>query len=123
MLKYSTYQSIYNKPSSNSYHMERRREQNSRLLANRLIKVVVLVILLTATCTGVVSAFASSDPVVDRTQLETVVVMPGDTLWEIALSHKPDSRDTRAYIKEIKDVNGMAISSIQAGEVLLLPPE
>lgn len=122
MLKYSTYQSIYNKPSANSYRVERS-EHSSRLIVNRLIKVFVLVVLLTATCTGVVSAFASSDRTVDPAQLESVVVMPGDTLWEIALAHKPDSRDTRSYIKEIKDVNGMSVSSIQAGEVLLLPSE
>ncbi|MFD1270344.1 LysM peptidoglycan-binding domain-containing protein [Paenibacillus motobuensis] len=47
--------------------------------------------------------------------------MPGDTLWEIASEHKPQGKDIRKYIDSIKRVNGKHVSSIQAGEVLVLP--
>ncbi|MNN71343.1 Cell division suppressor protein YneA [compost metagenome] len=68
-----------------------------------------------------VTAFASNGNERSHTSYETVIVMPGDTLWEIAVNHKPNGEDTRVYIDEIKRVNGMAVSSIQAGDTLLLP--
>ncbi|MNC62127.1 Cell division suppressor protein YneA [compost metagenome] len=86
-----------------------------------LIKIIALVLFLTVTTTGMVTAFASNGNERSHTSYETVIVMPGDTLWEIAVNHKPNGEDTRVYIDEIKRVNGMAVSSIQAGDTLLLP--
>lgn len=48
-------------------------------------------------------------------------VQSGDTLWEIAGAMAEPSEDVRSVIGRIKDLNGLRSSSIQQGQVLLLP--
>ena len=50
----------------------------------------------------------------------TVVVQPGDTLWEIARTAEPDE-DTRAVVDAIVDLNHLGGGEIMAGQVLQLP--
>ncbi|AZS14978.1 LysM peptidoglycan-binding domain-containing protein [Paenibacillus lutimineralis] len=118
MLKYSTYKSIYTEPVQKTSILPGRRSAHLSRTAKRTMLVLVLLLL---TCTGVVSAFASSTDNANKKPLETVIVMPGDTLWEIASEHKPQGKDIRKYIDTIKRANGKHLSSIQAGEVLVLP--
>jgi LysM repeat protein len=47
------------------------------------------------------------------------VVKPGDTLWAIAL--KQYGGDPREAVWEIRDRNGLAGTTVQPGQVLLLP--
>ncbi|MMZ60584.1 Cell division suppressor protein YneA [compost metagenome] len=122
MLKYSTYKSIYD----NTPAEDKRSNVNIVLewLFRRrvsLIKIVALVLFLTVTTTGMVTAFASNGDDKEHTSYESVIVMPGDTLWEIAVNYKPDGKDARVYIDEIIRINGMTASSIQAGDTLLVP--
>ena len=49
-------------------------------------------------------------------------VRSGDTLWAIAGSVADPSEDVRSVIGRIKELNGLSGSSIQQGQVLLLPP-
>ncbi len=75
--------------------------------------VVVSVALLTAwTPAGPVTA-AGRTP-------GRVVVGPGDTLWDIAEAHAPESMDPRAYIDELQELNGLA-GQVRAGMTLRLP--
>lgn len=55
------------------------------------------------------------------TQHEKVVIQSGDTLWEIAEAHKNKSENTRSYVEKMKALNHLASSSLQEGQVLLLP--
>ncbi|MNW44253.1 Cell division suppressor protein YneA [compost metagenome] len=120
MLKYSSYQSIYEQPSFRR-PMERRLHM-STFLKSRLSKIAVLLIILSITCTGMVQAFAASiDNSATEERAEYVVVMPGDTLWEIAVAHKPQGQDTRVYIQKLMRTNRLGTSSIQAGDTLMLP--
>ncbi|MNI43749.1 Cell division suppressor protein YneA [compost metagenome] len=122
MLRYSSYKSIYDnkpakvKPSYFNVFLE-------AVFGRRgsLIKIAALVLFLTVTTTGMVTAFASNGHDKEHASYETVIVMPGDTLWEIAVNHKPNGKDTRDYIDEIKRINGMTVSSIRAGDTLLVP--
>ncbi|WP_408892240.1 LysM peptidoglycan-binding domain-containing protein [Paenibacillus taichungensis] len=50
-----------------------------------------------------------------------MAVSQGDTLWSISLEHKPETMDTRVYIEAIKKVNQLHSTSIQVGQVLILP--
>ncbi|MBQ1407593.1 MAG: LysM peptidoglycan-binding domain-containing protein [Eubacterium sp.] len=52
---------------------------------------------------------------------KTVEVEYGDTLWAIAGKYKPDGRDVRSFVYEIKDINGLDDSGIYAGQKLLVP--
>ncbi|MBW4841013.1 MAG: LysM peptidoglycan-binding domain-containing protein [Paenibacillaceae bacterium] len=119
MLKYSSYQSIYEQPSFRR-PVERRLHMNT-FLKSRLSKIAVLLIILSITCTGMVQAFAASNDNTAAEEQKYVVVMPGDTLWEIAVAHKPQGQDTRVYIQKLMRTNGLGTSSIQAGDTLMLP--
>lgn len=121
MLKYSTYQSIYDKPADKRSHNNKSTTNNRLQYHNRMIKIVVLFVFIMITTTGMVTAFASSNNESGHESYESVIVMPGDTLWEIAVDHKPRGEDTRVYIDAIKRVNHLKVSSIQAGDTLLLP--
>ncbi|GIO31145.1 MULTISPECIES: LysM peptidoglycan-binding domain-containing protein [Paenibacillus] len=122
MLKYSTYQSIYNHEMTETGRgglMDRLPVLRVMLTRRLMLKLLLAVVIISAGCTGMVRVFAGSPQ--DDTQVEQVVVAQGDTLWEIALNHKPKNMDTRAYIRMIKEMNHLKTSGIQAGDVLSLP--
>jgi LysM repeat protein len=48
-------------------------------------------------------------------------VQAGDTLWEIAGTMTEPSEDVRTVVRRIKELNDLSSSSIQRGQVLLLP--
>ncbi|WP_018752851.1 LysM peptidoglycan-binding domain-containing protein [Paenibacillus sanguinis] len=121
MLKYSSYRSIYEQPSLRRPVVERVLHK-STWPNLRFFQMITLLVVLVVTCTGVVTALAaSSDDKSIETELAQVVVMSGDTLWEIAVAHKPANQDTRIYVEKLKRANGLETSKIQAGDVLLLP--
>ncbi len=49
------------------------------------------------------------------------VVVPGDTLWDIAAAATPAGEDVRRTVHEIRTRNGMAGSVIHPGDVLEVP--
>jgi hypothetical protein len=49
-----------------------------------------------------------------------VVVLPGQTLWSIAMKADP-AADPRAVIQQIVDDNALAGTAITAGQVLWVP--
>lgn len=53
-------------------------------------------------------------------QTRTVVVAPGDTLWDIA-AEVAHGGDTRAMITHIEQLNGLSGASLSAGETLRVP--
>jgi LysM repeat protein len=50
----------------------------------------------------------------------TVVVQPGDTLWDIAAARYPTD-DVRVRVDEIEKLNGLHSPKIEVGETLQLP--
>ncbi len=52
--------------------------------------------------------------------LTQATVLPGDTLWSVAQRLAPD-HDTRAVVEQIKRLNDLRGSGLQAGQQLLLP--
>lgn len=49
-------------------------------------------------------------------------VVPGDTLWEIAVSHTASQEDPRPVIEVIREANDLSGSTIRSGMRLELPP-
>ena len=49
------------------------------------------------------------------------VVSPGETLWEIAAATTDPGEDIRVTIHSIKERSGITSSSLQVGQVLLIP--
>src|SRR4051812_37829874 len=52
--------------------------------------------------------------------LQQTTVQPGDTLWSVAQRIAPDN-DPREVVAQIRRINHLHSSSLQAGQLLLLP--
>lgn len=66
------------------------------------------------------SALVSSQQQVIQFE-KTVMIEQGDTLWSIAARHVPDRLDIRSYIVDIKQMNHLDDSLIQAGQIIVIP--
>lgn len=58
----------------------------------------------------------------DKEATETIVVAPGDTLWDIA-SDLTDGSDVRAMMAHIQDLNSLDGVDLAAGQPLRVPAE
>lgn len=56
-------------------------------------------------------------------QVTSVVVEPGDTLWEIADRVAPEGADLRVVIKELVALNELQSKVLKPGQVLQVPSE
>ncbi len=88
----------------------RARRARHSFLARRLVAVAVVLTALG----GIVSASAAGrgSEVASRPQApQSVVVQPGETLWDLSLRYAADGTDPRAYADELmalNDVSGVA---------------
>jgi LysM repeat protein len=122
MMKYSTYRSIYKETpevSSNKRSIASLKNMNRVIMKLNLMKVLMVFVLVVSGLTVVGNVFAGS--ATEIKQEKQIVVEPGDTLWEIASSHKPSDMRTVVYIEAIKESSGLDRSEIQAGDILSLP--
>jgi len=91
----------------------------------RLRRTVLLVALIAAVAVFGPRALSTTAFASDATgatvQLDTYTVSNGDTLWAIAANLTPQGRDVRDTVAEIKVVNAMTDSQLQAGQQILLP--
>lgn len=49
-------------------------------------------------------------------------VVPGDTVWSIAIAHYPPTEDPRPKVVDIRNVNDLTGYRIHPGQRLELPP-
>jgi nucleoid-associated protein YgaU len=92
-----------------------------RLTRRGRLTVVLLIALLALVVTLVGAASVSavtSAPAAGSTS--TVVVQPGQTLWELAEQVAPD-RDPREVIKAISDANALTTALVAPGQSLVIP--
>lgn len=61
-----------------------------------------------------IEAEAEEVPVIEH------IVVPGDTLWDIAEQYRPD-RDPREVIAQIQQINGITDGKIYPGQKLKIP--
>ena len=81
------------------------------------ITLVVAVLLAAVAVVGARTAWASAPSSAPVTQ--SVTVLPGQTLWEIAST--TTEGDPRDAIIEIRELNGLPDSQVFAGQVLSVP--
>ena len=86
-----------------------------QLLSLRLLVLLMAVGAVFLLLSGRVAA-STPEPEPIRYRVQT-----GDTLWAIADTMAEPSQDIRSVIGQIKDLNELSSSSIQQGQVLLLP--
>ena len=135
MLKYSTYNSIYDEdrkvsaPGNPSAHIQvtQLKAKTLQLLAaltsafrqTSFIKMALVLMLVISGFTVVGNVFAGSVSLMKPEK--RIVVERGDTLWSIALQNKPADMKTAVYIEGIMKTNGLEDSGIKAGDILTVP--
>jgi nucleoid-associated protein YgaU len=86
-------------------------------------RVVVLIVVLLAALGAFATwgAPAASTDVVHHPKTVTVIVSPGETVWDIAQRVAPQA-DTRSTVAEIEELNSLSdAGSIRVGEPLYVP--
>lgn len=73
-------------------------------------------LLLALTAGGQLADADPAEPVAGQT-----VLAPGDTLWDVAVTHRPDGTDVGSYLAAIRELNGFSSASVPAWTVVLLP--
>lgn len=85
----------------------------------RALLLALLLVLVIGALLVVFQKEAVSAP--GREEMTTVVVQPGDTLWEIADRFAPESADLRVVISELAALNGLQSKFLKPGQVLQVP--
>lgn len=101
------------KTSSKLRRLQRQRKLRRQRRA--FFMIVLVVILLIAH-----SAFSNQDTY-KSTEVKSVRVCSGDTLWEIASEYKPEGTDLREFMYEIAASNGIKDCNIVAGQTIYVP--
>jgi nucleoid-associated protein YgaU len=88
--------------------------------ARRLLTgLVVAVAIAAGACVG--GLVAGDEPVLELVGETSVVVQPGDTVWDIARSVAGDDQDVRAVVDAIERRNDLVAGRLVPGQVLVLP--
>jgi nucleoid-associated protein YgaU len=90
--------------------------RRGRIVARALL-ILAALITLVSVAAGTRAAANAPAP---RGEYPSVVVQPGDTLWNIASRHAPGV-DRRATMNEIRRLNHLRGSTVEVGQKLLLP--
>jgi LysM domain len=80
-------------------------------LSRVLISVTAMMVLVLVLASGV----AARDP---GPAAVTIVVAPGDTLWDLASAATPQGGDVRATLYDIRERNHLTDSVLRPGQVL-----
>ena len=103
-------------------HDVRHVEMPLRLTRRGRAVVLGLLVLVASLASAVLFTTASRAAGQPAAPAPTVVVQPGDTLWDIAGRVMP-RRDNRDAVAELRELNGLPDSRVQPGDVLVLPRE
>jgi nucleoid-associated protein YgaU len=87
----------------------------------RLLAAVVLLVVAGAAVLGWSGLRAQDATAAVPVAVHTVVVAPGDTVWDLARAHAPAGVAVDAYALEIVRVNGVEPAALAPGSVLRLP--
>lgn len=83
-----------------------------------LVVLAAVVVVLVQALAGTVQQAA---PATVPASAATVVVQPGQTLWDVAVTHAPADTSTWAYVERLSELNGVTAGELQAWQVLRLP--
>lgn len=88
-------------------------------LRRRIAAVLTIAVVVLAICAAwAMRSYAAPDAGVVEA---TVVVAPGETVWDIAYDYAPQGQHPQAYIAEVLRYNGVDAGAVAPGTVLRLP--
>lgn len=87
-----------------------------------LLTLVAGPLVLVAIALGMNAGGATATSQVPTQQLQTVIVLPGESLWSVA-EHVAPNVDPREFISDIVRLNGLDSAAVQAGQQLEIPAE
>lgn len=73
---------------------------------------------------GTVSLFTNSKGVhseIFREEYREVMILQGDTLWNLAVSNMPDRYDIRYLVYKLKEFNNLDSAHIYPGDTIKIP--
>lgn len=91
--------------------------------ARRLLVIIVLATTAAAVGLGVVATrpAASVTSTMDSTVGVTVVIGPGETLWDVAVDYLPDGRDRMSWIADVAAANDADPGTLRPGTAVVIP--
>lgn len=66
-------------------------------------------------------SFGRAEDLTSNLKYKEVYIFKGDTVWDIALEHKPDGLDVRDMVAKIRNFNKMEDLSIKPGDIIKVP--
>ena len=96
-----------------------RKSRKRTVIVNKRRFTAFLAVLLILSCCGFSSVKRSLAR--NATEVISVFVTPGDTLWSIAASNNPGNKDIRKVVNGIKKYNKLTTNTIHAGDELYIP--
>jgi hypothetical protein len=90
-------------------------------LTTRGRRVLAALVLVTAAVVGAVAGMVASSQTALPTELETVTVSTGESLWSVAVAVAGDGDDPREVMAQIAALNDLDGDVLQAGQVLMVP--
>lgn len=107
--------------SASDYAMPRPPRGTLRLTSRGRVVVLLVVLAAALAVFALRGAPAASSDIIHHQRTATVVVSPGETVWDIARRVAPDA-DTRSVVAEIEELNSMTdAGSIRVGQPLSVP--
>ncbi len=100
-------------------HLDVRRATSPRVRRNRRVAALFVLALALLLAVGAGSLVADADGPTAVGQ--TVTVQPGQTLWDVAVTHAPDGTDPRVALDRIRDLNGLTGDTVPAWTPVVLP--
>ena len=88
-------------------------------LRRRIVALAVLVAFAFALTVGIGRVGAEAE--LADAVAGTVVVEPGGTLWDVAVATAPDGVDPRQQLRDLRALNGISGSHVDAWSVVLIP--
>lgn len=87
-----------------------------------LLALVATPLVLVAIALGMNAGGATATSQASVHPLQTVIVLPGQSLWQVAEQVAPTS-DPREFIQDVVDLNGLGSAVVQPGQQLDIPAE
>ena len=98
----------------------RRLIRQRKLRRQRSVAFMIVLILVIAVASVALANHSQSK---GESDVVSITVCPGDTVWSIAKEYKPDDMNLNEFVYEISANNGIKDGNIICGQTLYIPVE